>query len=98
MEVGGKTLPVSISGFGPAGKLKSSFLNFLRKIKLDFQFYFWAKTDRSKDKNSHVAEPNYRVVSKSISGHSFDFFQNFFSGIDRSEHSAQKSVSVALAR
>ena len=39
-----------------------------------------------------------RVVSKSISSHSFDFFENFFSGIDRPEHSAQKSVSVALAR
>ena len=38
------------------------------------------------------------VVSKPISGHSFDFFQNFFPGIDRPEHSAQKSVSVALAR
>ena len=38
------------------------------------------------------------VVSKPISGHSFEFFQNFFPGIDRPEHSAQKSVSVALAR
>ena len=41
---------------------------------------------------------HYRVVSKSISSHSFDIFEKFFSGIDRPEHSAQKSVSVALAR
>ena len=38
------------------------------------------------------------LVSKPISGHSFDLFEIFFSGIDRPEDSAQKSVSVALAR
>ena len=33
---------------------------------------------------------HYRVVSKSISSHSFDFFEKFFSGINRPEHSAKK--------
>ena len=58
-EGGANKLPVSISGSGPAGKFEVSFLKFLSKITLDFQFHFLSRTDRLKDSNFHVAEPNY---------------------------------------
>ena len=58
-EGGANILPVSISGSGPAGKLEVSFLKFLSKITLDFQFHFLSRTDRLKDSNFHVAEPRY---------------------------------------
>ena len=75
-EGGANILPVSISGSGQAGKLEVSFLKFLSKITLNFQFYFLSRTDRLKDSNSHVAEFTDKSVIMN-GGKTFDCIREF---------------------